>query len=116
MCRSVVVKGLEAMLIESLTTARRHGVEHGRRRAEEMREAAQTVREAGLVAWSADGTAERQDWVADLAKADVFDVDGGTGRPASADWRVQADRILAASGRTIEDMSRATTAVHRSDR
>ncbi len=76
MCRSVVVKGLEALVLESLLSARRHGVEetvleslrglriddwrssarymasralkHGARRAEEMREVARTVREAGL--------------------------------------------------------------------
>ncbi len=98
MCRSVMIKGLEAMVIESFTTARAYGVEaavlaslaetfpgidwerqgayffqrviqHGRRRAEEMREAAQTVREAGLEPWSAAGTAQRQAWMADLADA-----------------------------------------------
>ena len=37
-----------------------------------MREAAQTVREAGLTPWSAQGTAERQGWVADLAADGVF--------------------------------------------
>src|SRR2546429_5318848 len=77
MCRSVIIKGMEALLAESLLTARRHGVEdavlaslqdlfpvrdwralarymisrspqHGRRRAEGMREAAKTVAEAGF--------------------------------------------------------------------
>ena len=76
MCRSVMIKGLEAMVIESFTTARAYGVEdavlaslketfpgidwekqgayffqrvieHGRRRSEEVREVAETVREAG---------------------------------------------------------------------
>jgi hypothetical protein len=73
-------------------------IEHGRRRAEEVREVAQTVREAGLTPWSAQGTAERQAWMADLA-------DAGAVRPArrapgfarSADWRTEADRILAAT-------------------
>ena len=75
MCRSVIVKGMEALLAEALLTARRHGVEdvvlaslqdlfpvgdwrqlarymisrslqHGTRRSEEMREAARTVSEA----------------------------------------------------------------------
>jgi 3-hydroxyisobutyrate dehydrogenase-like beta-hydroxyacid dehydrogenase len=123
MCRSVMIKGLEAMVIESLTTARHHGVEdavieslretfpgidwerqaayffqrvieHGRRRSEEMREAAETVREAGLTPWSASGTADRQGWMADLADRDVF---GPRGQPAfarSPDWRTEADRIL----------------------
>jgi 3-hydroxyisobutyrate dehydrogenase-like beta-hydroxyacid dehydrogenase len=124
MCRSVMIKGLEAMVIESLTTARAYGVEdaviaslyetfpgvdwekqaayffqrviqHGRRRAEEVREVAETVREAGLEPWSASGTASRQDWMADLAESGVFgrrqDPDFGK----SPDWRTEADRILA---------------------
>lgn len=129
MCRSVMIKGLEAMVIESFTAARAWGVEdevlaslaetfpgidwerqgsyffervilHGRRRAEEMRESANTVREAGLEPWSAAGTASRQAWVADLAERGVF----GEPRDARADWRVQADRLLAAR----EAGSRAT--------
>ncbi len=121
MCRSVVIKGLEAMVIESYTTARAYGVEaamlaslaetfpgidwerqgayfferaiqHGRRRAEEMREAAQTVRETGLEPWSAAGTAQRQAWMADLADAGAM----GDREAPRADWRVDADRILAA--------------------
>ena len=124
MCRSVMIKGLEAMVIESFTTARHYGVEdaviaslretfpaidwekqaayffqrvieHGRRRSEEVREVAQTVREAGLEPFSASGTADRQAWVADLADAGLF---GRRGEPAfarSADWRTEADRILA---------------------
>ena len=130
MCRSVMIKGLEAMVIESFTAARRYGVEqallaslaetfpgvnwprqatyffqrvieHGRRRAEEMREAAITVREAGLEPWSAAGAAERQAWIADLADAGVFGKKT-TSRLARArkqssgdpDWRFDADRIL----------------------
>jgi 3-hydroxyisobutyrate dehydrogenase-like beta-hydroxyacid dehydrogenase len=93
MCRSVIVKGMEALLAESLLTARRHGVEdvvlasledlfpvgdwrklarymisrslqHGRRRAEEMREAARTVAEAGLEPWMSEGIVARQEWAA----------------------------------------------------
>ncbi|MGK9067075.1 NAD(P)-dependent oxidoreductase [Stutzerimonas chloritidismutans] len=78
MCRSVMIKGLEALTTESLRTARHYGAEsevlaslhksfpsmgwdgdlphylisrvaeHGRRRAEEMEEVAETVRAAGL--------------------------------------------------------------------
>jgi 3-hydroxyisobutyrate dehydrogenase-like beta-hydroxyacid dehydrogenase len=121
MCRSVMIKGLEAMVIEAFTTARAYGVEaqvlsslaetfpgidwekqgsyffqrviqHGRRRAEEMREAAQTVREVGLEPWSASGTAERQSWVADLVDQGLL---GDRNAPRS-DWRLDADRILAA--------------------
>jgi len=123
MCRSVMIKGLEAMVIESFTTARHYGVEdaviaslretfpgvdwekqaayffqrvieHGRRRSEEVREVAETVREAGLEPWSAAGTAERQAWVADLADAALFGPKGTPEFARSADWRVEADRIL----------------------
>ena len=124
MCRSIMIKGMEAMVIEAFTTARAYGVEdavlasltetfpginwekqgayffqrvieHGRRRAEEVREVAETVREAGLTPWSAQGTAERQAWVADLADAGLFGTKGETEFARSADWRVEADRILA---------------------
>ncbi len=123
MCRSVMIKGLEAMVIESFTTARHYGVEdaviaslretfpgvdwekqaayffqrvieHGRRRSEEVREVAVTVREAGLVPHSAAGTAERQAWVADLADSGLFGTRGAPGFARSADWRTEADRIL----------------------
>jgi 3-hydroxyisobutyrate dehydrogenase-like beta-hydroxyacid dehydrogenase len=123
MSRSVMIKGLEAMVIESFTTARHYGVEdaliaslvetfpgidwekqaayffqrvieHGRRRSEEVREVAETVREAGLTPWSASGTAERQAWVADLADAGLFGTKGSPGFARSADWRQEADRIL----------------------
>ena len=70
-------------------------IEHGRRRSEEVREVAVTVQEAGLTPWSAAGTAERQAWVADLADAGVFGARGAVGFASSADWRKEADRILA---------------------
>jgi hypothetical protein len=110
------------MVIESFTAARAYGVEkevlsslaetfpgidwekqgtyffqraiqHGRRRAEEMREVAQTVREAGLEPWSSAGTAERQAWVADLADKGLL----GDRNTPRKDWREDADRILAAT-------------------
>ena len=125
MCRSIMIKGLEAMVIESFTTARAYGVEdaliaslretfpgidwekqgayffqrvieHGRRRAEEVREVAVTVREAGIEPWSASGTAQRQAWMADLADAGCFGARGTPGFARSPDWRTEADRILAA--------------------
>jgi 3-hydroxyisobutyrate dehydrogenase-like beta-hydroxyacid dehydrogenase len=124
MCRSVMIKGLEAMVIESFTTARAYGVEdavlaslaetfptidwekqgayffqrvieHGRRRSEEVREVAETVREIGLTPWSAQGTAERQAWVADLADEGLFGSKGTKEFARSPDWRTEADRILA---------------------
>lgn len=124
MCRSVMIKGLEAMVIESFTTARHYGVEdaviaslyetfpgidwekqaayffqrvieHGRRRSEEVREVAETVRDAGLTPWSATGTAERQAWVADAADLGWFGEKGTPEFARSTDWRVEADRMLA---------------------
>jgi len=123
MCRSVMIKGLEAMVIESFTTARAYGVEdavlaslketfpgidwekqgayffqrvieHGRRRSEEVREVAETVREIGLEPWSSQGTAERQAWMADLADLGLFGERGLEGFARSPDWRCEADRIL----------------------
>ena len=119
MCRSVMIKGLESLLVESLASARHYGVEdrvlaslretfpgldwekvasymimrtalHGKRRAEEMREVAVTVREAGLEPWMASATAERQDWMARQKDACRF------GQVAKdANWREYADRIVA---------------------
>jgi hypothetical protein len=123
MCRSVMIKGLEAMVIESFTAARAYGVEdavlaslhetfpgidweaegayffqrvieHGRRRSEEVWEVAETVRDVGLEPMSATGTARRQAWVADLADDGVFGTKGAPGFARSADWRTEADRIL----------------------
>ena len=91
MCRSVMIKGTEALLAECLLTARHYGVEetvlgslsdmlpnpdwektarymisrslaHGKRRAEEMREVARTVSEAGVEPLMSGAIAERQDW------------------------------------------------------
>jgi 3-hydroxyisobutyrate dehydrogenase-like beta-hydroxyacid dehydrogenase len=117
MCRSVIIKGMEAIVIESFLSARRYGVErqvlsslaetfpgldweksgdyffqrvvaHGRRRADEMREAAATVREIGLEPLMASAIADRHAWVAALAEADVF-----ANAPRDAGWRELADRI-----------------------
>src|ERR1700688_1585679 len=71
-------------------------IEHGRRRSEEVREVAETVREAGLTPWSAQGTAERQAWIADLADERLFGAKGTAAFARSADSRVEADRILGA--------------------
>ncbi len=72
-------------------------IEHGRRRSEEVREVAQTVREAGLTPWSAEGTAGRQAFVADLAEQGVFGSRGSPGFARQPDWRTEADRILVAA-------------------
>ena len=123
MCRSVMIKGLEALVIESYSTARAYGVEdhvlptlaetfpaidwektgayffsrvvqHGQRRAEEMRESANTVREAGFEPFMTASIADKQQWVADQAKAGVFD---GVGKDAR--WQDYVDRLLAARKR-----------------
>ncbi len=39
-------------------------LQHGRRRAEEMREVARTVDEAGVGSWMSSAAARRQDWAA----------------------------------------------------
>ncbi|HJV01382.1 MAG TPA: DUF1932 domain-containing protein [Burkholderiaceae bacterium] len=124
MCRSIMIKGLEALVIESFTAARAYGVEdavlaslaetfpgidweqqgayffqrvieHGRRRAEEVFEVAQTVREAGLEPLGATAIAQRQAWVAQQADAGTFGQRGTPGFARSADWRTEADRLLA---------------------
>ena len=123
LCRSVMIKGLEAMVVESFTAARAHGVEdavlaslaetfpgidweaqgayffqrtieHGRRRSEEMAEAARTVAEVGLEPHSAVGTASRQAWVAALTDAGTFGDRTDRGFARSSDWRAEADRII----------------------
>ena len=102
MCRSVIIKGLEALLAEALLTARHYRVEetvleslrdlipldnwperarymisrsliHGTRRAEEMREVAQTVTDAGIAPHMSAGIAERQDWAAHFRAASDCD-------------------------------------------
>lgn len=120
MCRSVMIKGLEALVIESYTTARAYGVEeqvlptlqetfpsidwsaqgayffsrvvqHGQRRAEEMRESANTVREAGFEPLMTEAIAAKHQWVADQARAGVF-----AGVAKDARWQDFADSLLAA--------------------
>jgi len=122
MCRSVMIKGLEALVIESYSTARKYGVEdyvlptlqetfpsidwqqqgayffsrvvqHGKRRAEEMREAANTVREAGFDPLMASAIADKQQWVADLARDGVF-----KDLPKDARWQDYADRLIGHPG------------------
>ena len=48
-----------------------------------------------MTPWSAQGTAERQAWVADLADEGLFGTRGTKEFARSADWRTEADRILA---------------------
>src|SRR5690349_6173688 len=116
MCRSVVIKGLETLMIESLLAARHHGVEaavidslrtlfsgdnvsatprymisraliHGRRRAEEMSEAARTVEEAGISPRMSSACAEWQAWAANHGDA-----------ASTPDIVVMLDALLASRG------------------
>ncbi|HWF98044.1 MAG TPA: DUF1932 domain-containing protein [Steroidobacteraceae bacterium] len=121
MCRSVMIKGLEALFAESLLAARRHGVEqtvleslrdlfpaedweriaaymisrslqHGSRRAEEMREAAHAVADAGIDPLMSLACAARQEWAAARGPA-----------PVAAPLAELLDAVLGSGGaRTME--------------
>ncbi|RZA29234.1 MAG: NAD(P)-dependent oxidoreductase [Proteobacteria bacterium] len=122
MSRSIMIKGLEALVIESYTNARAYRVEdfvlptlqetfpqidwsrqgayffsrvvqHGKRRAEEMFEAANTVKEAGIPPLMGTAIAQKQDWVAQLAREGVFE-----GIDSQAPWQDYADRLIARFG------------------
>jgi 3-hydroxyisobutyrate dehydrogenase-like beta-hydroxyacid dehydrogenase len=98
MCRSVIIKGMEALLTESMLAARYYGVEkevlaslndlltggdwqarahymisrsveHGVRRAEEMREVASTVKAAGVDPLMSIACVARQEWAAQFPAA-----------------------------------------------
>jgi hypothetical protein len=67
--------------------------EHGKRRAAEMREAAQVVADAGLEPLTALATAERQDWLAQVIAEHAFTIPKGE----AFSWRKLADAIARAS-------------------
>lgn len=119
MCRSIVIKGLEALAVESMLAARRFGAEqevltslqgtfpqmgwleklpdylvsrvaeHGRRRAAEMREVAQTLEDVGMEPIMALATAARQDWVIDAMTAHGIQYPHGE----AFSWRWLADAL-----------------------
>jgi len=105
MCRSIVVKGLEALLFECVLGANRYGAEdrvfaslnesfpgidwkkladyminrvvlHGERRAHEMEEVAETLRAIGIDPIMAEAAARRQAWSAGLDLKSRFGADG----------------------------------------
>jgi 3-hydroxyisobutyrate dehydrogenase-like beta-hydroxyacid dehydrogenase len=105
MCRSIVVKGLEALLFECVMGASQFGADHlvwasldesfpgidwktladyttgrvvvhGERRAREMEEVADTLRAIGVDPIMAEATARRQDWAAQLGLRSRFGPDG----------------------------------------
>lgn len=118
MCRSVFIKGIEALAVEGFLAARRYGVEdkviasldetfpsldwekqagylisrvieHGRRRAAEMRESAETVAAAGIEPLMTLATARRHDWLADR----VAEQPALKTAPQS-EWRTSLDAVL----------------------
>lgn len=118
LCRSVIIKGLESLVVESFTAARALGVEkqvlaslketypqfdwekqgdylfsrviqHGKRRAEEMRASAAMVDATGVGGVMAGAAAQRQSTVADLRARKVF-ADPVSLKP----WRERADEML----------------------
>jgi 3-hydroxyisobutyrate dehydrogenase-like beta-hydroxyacid dehydrogenase len=101
MFRSIVIKGLEALVVESMVAASEYKVEervlaslketfpsldweklygymiervvsHGKRRAAEMREVAETLKGIGLEPIMAGAIAARQQWLADLNVKEGF--------------------------------------------
>jgi 3-hydroxyisobutyrate dehydrogenase-like beta-hydroxyacid dehydrogenase len=119
MCRSIMIKGIEALAVECFLTSRRYGVEetiiaslqetfpqmdweklagyligrvvqHGRRRAAEMREVADTETAIGLDPLMASATAMRQDWLADEVVAVPALKELG-----DEQWREVLDKLIA---------------------
>jgi 3-hydroxyisobutyrate dehydrogenase-like beta-hydroxyacid dehydrogenase len=105
MCRSVVVKGIEALLFECVLAATKFqaddlvfmslketwpGIDwkkladyttgrvvvHGERRAREMEEVAETLRAIGIDPIMAEATARRQDWSAEMDLKSHFGPEG----------------------------------------
>jgi 3-hydroxyisobutyrate dehydrogenase-like beta-hydroxyacid dehydrogenase len=133
MCRSIIIKGLEAITLESMFTARRYGAEeqvleslaatypnmgwngalpdylisrvaeHGKRRAAEMREAAQAVADAGLEPVTALATAKRQDWLAQTIAEFSLHIANGE----NFSWQALADAIVKASSETREPVRKS---------
>lgn len=135
MCRSIMIKGLDALVIESYTTARHHGVEdamvatlqetfpgigwteqgsyffsrvaqHAKRGAEEMREVANTVREAGVEPFMAAAIAEKHDWMAEQARQGVFQ-DGQPGNPNGSSSPTLCSMRAAKADHTTTDFTAA---------
>jgi 3-hydroxyisobutyrate dehydrogenase-like beta-hydroxyacid dehydrogenase len=120
MCRSIVIKGLEALTVESMLAARRFGAErevleslsgtfpsmgwtgelpdylvsrvaeHGRRRAAEMREVARTLQDVDVEPTMALATAALQDRLIDAMAAKGMTY-SSFGSPFS--WRELADSL-----------------------
>ena len=121
MCRSIMIKGLEALVVECTFAARRFGAEqavlasldktfphmgwstelpdylvsrvaeHGKRRAAEMREVARTLEEVGIRPIMAAATAERQEALVQQMADAGLPYPGG----GAFSWRALADALAA---------------------
>jgi 3-hydroxyisobutyrate dehydrogenase-like beta-hydroxyacid dehydrogenase len=119
MCRSVMIKGIEALTVECLSAARRYGAEqavlaslnetfpsmgwldkqphylisrvaeHGRRRAAEMREVMQTLQDAGVQPRMSEATARAQDAFIDAMQERGLTYPHGE----DFDWRAFTDKL-----------------------
>ena len=126
MCRSVMIKGLEALTVECMMGARRYGAEnevlaslhgtfpsmgwnadlpnylisriaeHGRRRAAEMREVAATLTDGGIKPRMASSTAELHDWFVDALAECAASYD----KHVAFDWKRAVDALLQAQSST----------------
>ena len=122
MCRSIVIKGIEALTVECVLAARRFGAEdqvlsslnktfpgmgwqdklpdylvsrvaeHGRRRAAEMREVAKTLSDVGIEPTMAAAIAQRQDWLVNTMAGHGIRYE--TDKPFS--WKALVDAISGA--------------------
>jgi 3-hydroxyisobutyrate dehydrogenase-like beta-hydroxyacid dehydrogenase len=119
MCRSIVVKGLEALMVECVLAATQFDADalvfaslnesfpgidwkqladymssrvvvHGERRAREMEEVGETLRAIGIDPIMAEATARRQDWAARLNLSAQFGSEG----PATYREMIEAVRTL----------------------
>ena len=123
MCRSVMMKGMEALAVECLFAARHYGAEdavleslaatypslgwkdhlpdylisrvaqHGRRRAVEMREVAETLQAVGIDPTMALATARRQEQLVVEIHENNIRLDGN-----NFSWRSLADAIVSCLG------------------
>jgi 3-hydroxyisobutyrate dehydrogenase-like beta-hydroxyacid dehydrogenase len=105
MCRSVIVKGIEALVLESVLASSQYGADervfasldesfpgmnwkkladyvvgriavHGERRAHEMEEVARTLEECGVEPMLASATARRMDWSTQFGLRERFGAEG----------------------------------------
>jgi 3-hydroxyisobutyrate dehydrogenase-like beta-hydroxyacid dehydrogenase len=128
MCRSIIVKGMEALLTECVLGASRYGAEervfkslmetfpgldwpamatymvgrvvvHGERRAREMEEVAETLRSMGVEPMMAEATIRRMDWSVQLGLKKLFHGEAPATHREFADAIAELDRSPATRDR-----------------